>query len=123
MAEEILLTMLLKEPGLLPEAKLPPETFSSPLLGRAFALLWQAKAEGRIVSVASLAGQFTPEESSHLSAICQQPESTQNAAQALEDYIRIIHTEANKRAGIGSADPLLAATEKYKKGTGGKHNG
>ena len=48
-------------------------------------------------------------------ALCQQPESAQNARQALADYIRIVKTEADRRAG-GDADPLLAATEKYKQG-------
>jgi len=123
-AEEGVLRLLLLDASLFPaQAPLREEDFSSPLLGRAFTLLWQARQEGRPVSVASLAGQFTSEESSHLSAICQQPESTHNASQALEDYIRIIRTESSKRTGSGSLDPLLAATEKYKKGTGGKHNG
>ena len=123
-AEEGILRLLLMDESLFPEsAPLREEEFSSPLLGRAFALLWQARCESRMVSVAALAGHFTPEESSHLSAICQQPESAQNAARALEDYIRIIQTEATKRTGTGSLDPLLAATEKYKKGTGGKQHG
>ena len=120
-AEEGVLRLLLMDESLFSaEPPLQQEQFSSPLLGRAFALLWQARTEGRAVSVAALAGQFTPDESSHLSAICQQPESAQNAPQALADYIRIIQTEANKRTGSGNTDPLLAATEKYKKGTGGK---
>ena len=65
------------------------------------------------------------ESASHITAICQQPESPQNARQALADYIRIVKTEADKRAGGGKIDPLLAATEKYKdkKGTGGKQYG
>ena len=123
-AEEGVLRLLLMDESLFQsQPALREEEFSSPLLGRAYALLRQAGAENRMVSVAALTGHFTPEESSHLSAVCQQPESAQNAAQALEDYIRIIRTEANKRTGTGSVDPLLAATEKYKKGTGGKHNG
>ena len=123
-AEEGVLRLLLMDESLFPaEPPLQQEQFSSPLLGRAFALLWQARTEGRAVSVAALAGQFSPEESSHLSAICQQPESAQNASQALADYIRIVQTEANKRTGSGNVDPLLAATEKYKKGTGGKQHG
>ena len=43
-----------------------------------------------------------------------------NARQALADYIRIVQTEAEKRAG-GETDPLVAATEKYKQG--GKRHG
>ena len=50
---------------------------------------------------------------------------TSLSEQALADYIRIVQTEAEKRLGGGTADPLLAATEKYKdkKGTGGKQHG
>ena len=61
----------------------------------------------------------------HLTSVCQQPESRQNGRQALADYIRIVQAEAEKRLGGGDADPLLAATEKYKgkKGTGGKQHG
>ena len=68
---------------------------------------------------------LSSEEASHITSICQQPESPQNARQALADYIRIVKTEADKRTGGGNIDPLLAATEKYKdkKGTGGKQYG
>jgi len=125
-AEEGILRLLIMDDSLFPEQ--PPireEFFSSSLLGRAFTALWQARAAGRAVSVASLAGLFSPDEMSHLTAVCQQPESMQNARQALSDYIRIVQTEAAKRAGGTNTDPLLAATEKYKdkKGTGGKQHG
>ena len=125
-AEEGVLRLLYRDPELFPgEPPLREEQFSSPLLGRAYARMWQAKAEGRAVSPASLFSDLSQEEASHLSAVLQQPESTQNAAQALADYIRIIQTEADKRAGGTDIDPLLAATEKYKdkKGTGGKQHG
>ena len=61
---------------------------------------------------------------SHMTAVCQQPESARNGHQALADYIRIVQAEAAKRSGEAT-DPLLAATEKYKdkKGTGGKQHG
>ena len=116
--------LLLDESLFPPEQPLTPEQFSSPLLGKAFDLLWQARQAGRTPSVTSLLGQLSPEEMSHITAICQQPESTKNGRQALADYIRVVQTEADKRAG-GVTDPLLAATEKYKdkKGTGGKQHG
>ena len=123
-AEEGLLRLLLLDEGLFPrEAPLQAEEFSSPLLGKAFALLWQAHEEGRSVSLNSLTGELTAEEMSHITSVCQQPESLRNGAKALADYINIIRSEANKRAG-GEIDPLLAATEKYKdkKGTGGKQS-
>ena len=124
-AEEGVLRLLLMDESLFPpERPLAPEQFSSPLLGRAFGLLWQAREEGRSPSLAPLASELTPDEMSHITAVCQQPESAQNARQALADYIRIVQTEASKRAGA-AIDPLLAATEKYKvkKGTGGKQHG
>lgn len=124
-AEEGILRLLLMDESLFPpERPLTPEQFSSPLLGRVFDLMWQAKEEGRAVSLAALANELTQDEMSHITAVCQQPESARNSRQAMADYIRIVQTEAGKRAGAG-IDPLLAATEKYKdkKGTGGKQHG
>ena len=125
-AEEGILRLLLLDDSLFPsEPPLRESHFSSPLLGRVFALLWQARADGRAVSLNVLTEALSSEEASHVTSICQQPESLQNAPQALADYIRIVKTEADKRAGGGNIDPLLAATEKYKdkKGTGGKQYG
>lgn len=125
-AEEGLLRLLILDESLFPaQPPLREEQFSSPLLGRAFALLWQAQEDGRAVTPAVLSEALTPEEMSHISAVCQQPESPQHARQALADYIRIVQEESDKRAGRQAADPLLAATEKYKdkKGTGGKQHG
>ena len=124
-AEEGILRLLTMDESLFgQEPPLRPEQFSSPLLGKVFSLLWQAREAGRQPSVAALAGALSQEEMNHITAICQQPESPQNARQALADYIRIVQTEAEKRAGRDT-DPLLAATEKYKnkKGTGGKQHG
>ena len=123
-AEEGVLRLLLLDEGLFPAAPpLEESEFSSPLLGRAFGLLWQAKETGRPVTLASLTGALSPEEMSHITAICQQPESAQNGKKALADYIRVIREEGAAHH-IGG-DPLLAATEKYKdrKGTGGKQHG
>ena len=125
-AEEGILRILLLDDSLFPpEPPLTEEQFSAPLLGRVFTQLWQAKTAGRPVTLGTLFESLTSEEASHITAICQQPESPQNARQALADYIRIVKTEADKRANGGNIDPLLAATEKYKdkKGTGGKQYG
>ena len=123
-AEEGLLRLILLDESLF-DTQAPPaqEEFSSPLLGRAFSLLHQAHREGRTVGLHILASELSGEEMSHITCISQQPESLRNGAKALSDYISIIQSEANKRAG-GDMDPLLAATEKYKnkKGTGGKHS-
>ena len=125
-AEEGILRLLSMDNSLFPpEPPLKEEDFSSPLLGRAYALLWQAKEEGRTVPFTILSEKLGQEEMSHVTSVCQQPESLRNRQQALADYIRIVKTEAEKRAGGGGIDPLLAATEKYKdkKGTGGKQHG
>ena len=123
-AEEGILRLLVMDESLFSkDAPLTEQQFSSPLLGRVFSHLWQAKAEGRPISIATLAEFLTSEEMNHVTAVCQQPESLQYAQQALADYIRIIKAEYDKRSG-GHIDPLLAATEKYKdkKGTGGKQH-
>ncbi len=125
-AEEGILRLLTQDDSVFPaDAPLRPDQFSSSLLGRAYALLWEIRAGGRRPSLAALTGQFSQEEMNHLTSVCQQPESRQNGRQALADYIRIVQAEAEKRLGGGDADPLLAATEKYKgkKGTGGKQHG
>ena len=122
-AEEGLLGLLIMDEGLFRGS--PPlreEQFSSPLLGKVFRLLWQAREEGRPVTLAALAGDLAAEEMSHITAVCQQPESARNAAQALADYIGIIQEEAGKWSG-GTEDPLLAATQKYKDKKGGKRHG
>ena len=120
-AEEGLVRLLLLDETLFPAAPLREDEFSSPLLGKVFFLLWQAREEGRSVSLNALTGELSPEEMSHITSVCHQPESLRNGAKALEDYINIIRNEAKKRAG-GEIDPLLAAAEKHKnkKGTGGK---
>ena len=121
-AEEGVLRLLLLDSSLFPDQ--PPlceAEFSSPLLGRVFTLLWQAREDGRDAALPSLAAVLTPEEMSHITAVCQRPESVQNGRQALADYIRIIQAEAAKRSG-GAADPLLAAAEKYKDKKGEKRN-
>lgn len=123
-AEEGILRLLLMDASLFPpELSLTPEQFSSPLLGKVYGLLRQAQAAGRIPSAAVLTGELTNEEMSHLTAVCQQPESARNGKQALADYIRVVQTEASKRAGGGNLDPLLAATEKYKDKKRGKQHG
>ena len=121
-AEEGLLRLLLLDEELFPrEMPLREEEFSSPLLGKAFSLLWQAHLEGCSVSLNTLVPYLTAEEMSHIIYVSQQPESLKNGTKALDDYISIIRKEATKRAG-GEIDPLLAATEKYKHKLGGKQS-
>ncbi len=121
-AEEGVLRLLLLDDSLFPaQPPLREEDFSSPLLGRVFALLWRAKEEGRDVTLPTLAVELTAEEMNHIAAVCQRPESVRNGRQALADYIRVIRAEAAKRSA-GAPDPLLAAAEKYKDKKGEKRN-
>ena len=121
-AEEGLLRLLTLDASLFPAQKpVTEEQFSSPLLGKAFRLLWQQREAGRVPQAAALAGDLEPREMDVISGICQQPQSMAAAPQALADYIRVIQQEYQKRAGAGGEDPLRAAMEKYRKsGNGGK---
>ncbi|MBQ2062669.1 MAG: DNA primase [Oscillospiraceae bacterium] len=124
MAEEGLIRLLLQDPGLFKGgAPVSPEDFSSPLLSRIYARLWQDREDGYTPGVARLAGELTAEEMNHLTAIAQKPESAANGAQALADYAAVITEEKEKR-GDAQGDPLAAAVRKYKqnKGYGGKRN-
>ena len=127
LAEEGVIRLMLLDDSLFGElSPLQEEEFSAPLLGRVFSLLWKKRNAGQPVTLASLAGDLSSEEMSHLTSICQKPESAEHRRKALEDYIRIIHTEYRKRASVDTqTDPLLAAMQKYrnKPGTGGKQNG
>lgn len=121
-AEEGVLRLMLLEPPLFQRAGgLTQEKFSAPLLGRVYALLRERWESGRSTQLASLTGELTADEMSHLAAVLDQPESLSHSQQALADYIEIIETEAVKRAGGSGVDPLLAAREKYreKKAYGG----
>ena len=119
-AEEGLLRLLCLEPALFRERSLPQASdFSSPVLGRMFEALLERARAGDDLSLAALAGQFTPEEISHLTGILQKPEDLSAADKALTDYIDIIMAEKAQRESPGD---LRAIAEKYreKKGYGGQ---
>lgn len=127
MAEEGILRLLLLDDSLFPaEPPLREDEFSSPLLGKVFTLLWRQKEQRSAPKLTSLAGELSGEEMSHVTNLCQKPESVANGRQALADYIAVIRREMEKRAGAGAVDPLLAVTEKFKdqkKSNGGKQHG
>jgi DNA primase len=120
-----LIRLLTLDPGLFnKEFPLDGNMFSFPLYGKVFSLLWKEHISGRHPEIISLSNVLTQDEMSYMISALQSDNKnfSTNRAQMLEDYIRIVKTEANKRTGSGPVDPLLAATEKYKdkKGTGGK---
>ncbi|MGN8967809.1 DNA primase [Intestinimonas sp. HCP28S3_D6] len=121
-AEEGVLRLVILDPELFGSAAaLEPEHFSAPLLGKVFGLLRERWINGLTVSLAALAGELEPAEMSHLSGVLTQPESLQNGARAMRDYIEIIETEAEKRRLAGEFEELLAMQKKLleKKAYGG----
>ena len=125
LAEEGVIRLLMQDESLFPrEAPLTQEDFSSPLLGRIFARLWQDRQAGHTVGLAQLSPLLTGQEMSHLTTIMQKPESTANAAKALQDYVTLIRQERKKRDGNSGSDPLADASNTFKetKGYGGKRH-
>ena len=116
MAEEAVLALILKEPALLDQTlELSPESFSSPLLGRAYGQLKDRHRQGMDVSLAVLT-EFTAEEMSHLAGILQRQEGPVNE-NALSDCIRTIRAEHGKKQ-ITSDEDLLALRNKLKERKG-----
>ena len=116
MAEEAVLALILKEPALLDQTlELSPESFSSPLLGRAYGQLKDRHRQGMDVSLAVLT-EFTAEEMSHLAGILQRQEGPVNE-NALSDCIRTIRAEHGKKQ-ITSDEDLLTLRNKLKERKG-----
>ena len=99
---------------------LDPDCFSSPLLGRAYALLRARWEAGRSVALPALEGRFTPEEMDQLAAALQEPQPRNTAQAALEDYKATILAE-HRKGEIHSAEDLngLKQALKQKKAYGG----
>ena len=101
---------------------LPPDGFSSPLLGKAYALLRQRWEAGRSVALPALEGQFTPEEMDQLSAAVQEPQPRTTAEAALADFKQIILAEHSKAEIHSEGEEgllTLKQTLKQKKAYGG----
>ena len=110
-AEEGLIRLLYLDPGLARGRELPePEKFSSPLLARLYRELLLRVQNGGAISMAVLAGQFTPDEMGHFTSVLEAPEDLSNGERAMADYIEIIAG----RGGDGE-DDLRALAEKYRK--------
>ncbi len=116
MAEEMLLSLILREPALLEEVKdLEADMFSSPLLGRAYDQLCQRHRQGLEVSLSGLT-DFEPEEMSHIAGILQRQDGPVNE-QALRDCALTIREEYQK-AHTQSTDDLMRLREKMQKSKG-----
>ena len=117
MAEEGLLRLILTEPNILSQAEtLTGVQFSSALLGRAFDALKQQYLQGRTVTLATLEGDFTPDEIRHLTAIARREESLVRD-EAVADYITTITEEAAGREAKADGD-LMALRNRLQKTKG-----
>ena len=118
MAEETVLAMVLKEPALFEKTgALTEETFSAPVLGRAFAQLHSRYRQALEVSPAVLT-DFTAEEMAHIAGLAQRHTGPVNE-NALADCIRIICDEY-QRDNTSSDDDLLAMQQRLKERKGMK---
>ena len=112
-AEEGVIRLLLLDPSLAGDMEqLREEDFSSPLLGKAYGLLFRRARDGLSTQLPLLAGELTGEEMNHLAYVAGQPESLANSRRSLADYIAVIRGEALKRSGVSGDDLLLAAQQK-----------
>ena len=118
MAEEGVLTLILKEPALMDKAdKLTEAMFSSPLLGKVFTQLQQRYRQGLEVSLSVLT-ELTAEEMSHLAGVVQSQDGPVNET-ALADCIRTIQSEHGKKQ-VSSDEDLLAMRNALKERKGMK---
>ncbi len=118
MAEETVLAMVLKDPGLMAQTKqLRPEEFSSPLLGKVYGQLQSRYNSGLELSLAVLE-DLNHEEMSHVAGISQRHQGPVNES-ALQDCVKTIRAE-HQASGVASADDLLALRDKLKESKGTK---
>ena len=116
MAEETVISLVLREPALLDKTgMLTAESFSSPLLGKVYSQLRSRYEDGLEVNLSGLA-DFTAEEMSHIAGILQGRQSPVNE-QALSDCVQTILTE-RQSAQVSTADDLMAYRNKIKQKKG-----
>jgi DNA primase len=116
MAEETLLSLVLRDPSLLDEvSSMTPAQFSSSLLGRVFGQLQTRHGSGLEVSLAVLE-DLTPEESSHLAAIVSRNQGPVSS-QALADCAATIR-EQHSAGQVKTGADLQAYRDSMKKKKG-----
>ena len=98
-------------------ADLRPEEFSVELLGKVYSQLQQRHKEGLGVSVAVLS-ELTPEETSHITAICQRREGPVSET-AFRDCVNIVKG-TKQAAAVSSDDDLMAFRNKLRQSKGTK---
>ena len=113
-AEEGVIRLLLLDASLYPKATLTEDKFSSPFLGKVYRLLKERWQAGETPRIPMLTGDLSRDEMSRLVQAADQPETGQNSAKALSDYIEIIEAEWAKRQ-VSGVDALLAVREQKRK--------
>ena len=115
MAEETVLSMVLKSPALLDQtAGLTPEHFSSQLLGNVYGQFLARYRQGLEVNLSGL--ELSGDEMSHIAGIAHR-QTGPVSEQALADCVRTILSEYRK-SHVSSEDDLLALREKLKERKG-----
>ena len=115
MAEEGILSQILREPALLEESKiLKGSDFSVPLLGRVYDELRSRYSQGLEVNLSVL--ELSPEEMSHVAGITHRHQGTVNQ-DAFRDCVRTVLAE-HQSAGVATDDDLMALRNKLKERKG-----
>jgi len=115
-AEEGVIRLLMRDPALCGKTDgLSEADFSSPFLGKAYAVIRRRIREGGSLTPDALAAELAPGELSHLMRIVQEPENLANGEKSLGDYIKKIETEKLKQS---PAENLLDIYMKYRKDKG-----
>ena len=117
MAEESVIALVLKEPGLLDGCPLTGEKFSVPLLGRVYDQLLARHKKGLEVSLGALA-DLSDEEMSHVAGISQRQQGVVNE-NAFRDCVDTI-TSVSQVKNIESDDDLLKLQSRLKESKGTK---
>ncbi len=119
-AEEGVLALMCQYPEQFGDLPLTADDFTSPALGKLYEALAGQIGRNRSVSLAALSQQFSPEEMTLLTGICQRSELPAHAAeQAMKDYINKIQAEKDK-AARGRDMRAYAEKLKQRKGYGHK---
>ena len=115
MAEEGILSQILREPALLDECKiLKGSDFSVPLLGKVYDDLRSRFSQGLEVNLSVL--ELSSEEMSHVTGITQRHQGTVNA-DAFRDCVRTVLAQRQSKEVSNDAD-LMALREKLKERKG-----
>ena len=126
-----IIRLLLNDPGLFNNSDkltVDPNLFSTPIYQKVFLLLWNQHLLGRHPDLTALSGALTQDEMSYIISSLQSDNKSfsTNREQMLEDYIRAIRNESEKRNAQSGHDidlRAIAEKNKHKKGTGGKQYG